>query len=41
MNSVNMAVAYIKQAKERIKHDAEALERGNYPYVVRQSQEAV
>ncbi len=31
----------MKQAKERIKHASEALETGNYPYVIRQCQEAV
>jgi HEPN domain-containing protein len=36
-----MAEAYIRQAMERLKHAREALRRGNYPYVVRQSQEAV
>jgi HEPN domain-containing protein len=36
-----MARSYIRQALERIKHAEEALESGNYPYVVRQSQEAV
>jgi HEPN domain-containing protein len=32
-----MAEAYIRQAMERLKHAGEALRRGNYPYVVRQS----
>jgi HEPN domain-containing protein len=41
MNSVNMARAYLKQAQERLKHAREALENGNYPYVIRQSQETV
>ena len=41
MNSVNMARAYLKQAQERLKHAREALESGNYPYVIRQSQETV
>ena len=31
----------MKQAAERLKHAEEALEGGNYPYVIRQSQEAV
>jgi HEPN domain-containing protein len=36
-----MAEAYIRQAMERLKHAREALRRENYPYVVRESQEAV
>ncbi len=36
-----MALSYVRQAEERIHHAREALERGNYPYVVRQCQEAV
>lgn len=36
-----MAQSYLRQAEERIKHAREALEGGNYPYVVRQCQEAV
>ena len=36
-----MARSYIRQAEERIHHAREALQRGNYPYVVRQCQEAV
>jgi len=41
MNNVAMARAYLRQASERLRHAREALEEGNYPYVVRQSQEAV
>jgi HEPN domain-containing protein len=41
MNNVAMARAYVVQAVERIRHSEEAMERGNYPYVVRQCQEAV
>ncbi len=41
LNNVSMARAYIMQALERIKHAREALASGNYPYVVRQCQEAV
>ncbi len=41
MKNTAMAEAYIRQAMERLKHAGEALRRGNYPYVVRQSQEAV
>jgi HEPN domain-containing protein len=36
-----MAESYLNQAGERVKHAEEALQRGNYPYVMRQSQEAV
>ncbi len=36
-----MAESYIRQAEERLHHAAEALERGSYPYAIRQSQEAV
>ncbi len=36
-----MARSYIRQAEERVKHAEEALHGGNYPYVVRQCQEAV
>lgn len=41
MNNLEMASSYINQAMERIKHAREALSGGNYPYVVRQCQEAV
>jgi HEPN domain-containing protein len=41
MNNVAMAKAYIIQALERMRHGEEAAQRGNYPYVVRQCQEAV
>ncbi|MEM3132496.1 MAG: HEPN domain-containing protein, partial [Sulfolobales archaeon] len=41
MNNVSMAQSYLRQAEERIRHAKEALERGNYPYVVRQCQESV
>jgi len=36
-----MARSYIRQAEERIHHAREALQRGNYLYVVRQCQETV
>jgi HEPN domain-containing protein len=36
-----MAESYLNQAGERLKHAEEALHHGNYPYVMRQSQEAV
>jgi len=36
-----MAKSYIRQALERLRHAEEALTAGNYPYVVRQCQEAV
>ena len=41
MNNISMARSYIGQALERIRHAEEALSAGNYPYTVRQSQEAV
>lgn len=41
MNNIELAKSNLRQARERLIHAAEALERGNYPYVVRQSQEAV
>ena len=41
MNNLKLARSNIKQAEERIAHASEALDRGNYPYVVRLSQEAV
>ena len=41
MNNVDMAKSYITQALERLRHAEEALVNGNYPYVVRQCQEAV
>lgn len=41
MNNVLIASSYIKQAEERLYHAREAVERGSYPYVVRQCQEAV
>jgi len=41
LNNIEMAKSYIRQAEERIHHAREAFERGNYPYVVRQCQEAV
>jgi HEPN domain-containing protein len=36
-----MARSYLRQAMERVRHAEEALTNGNYPYVVRQCQEAV
>ncbi len=41
MNNVALAKSNIRQATERLKHAREALNSGNYPYVVRQCQEAV
>lgn len=41
MNNLELAKSNIKQAEERLKHAKEALVGGNFPYVVRQSQEAV
>lgn len=36
-----MAESYLKQSEERVKHAKEALDDGNYAFVIRQSQEAV
>lgn len=36
-----MARSYLVQAEERLKHAKEAMDGGNYAYVMRQSQEAV
>ncbi len=41
MNNEDLAKSYVRQAGERIKHAKEALNEGNYPYTVRQCQEAV
>ncbi|MGC8974583.1 MAG: HEPN domain-containing protein [Thermoprotei archaeon] len=41
MNNIELAKSNLKQAEERLKHAKEAIESGNYPYVVRQCQEAV
>jgi len=41
LNNDNLARSYVRQAEERIKHAREALNEGNYPYTVRQCQEAV
>ncbi len=41
MNSLKLAESNMRQACERLVHAEEALERENYPYVVRQCQEAV
>ena len=41
MNNVELAKSNLRQASERLKHAREAVETGNYPYAVRQSQEAV
>jgi HEPN domain-containing protein len=41
LDNVELAKSNLKQAEERLKHAREALDSGNYPCVVRQSQEAV
>lgn len=41
MNNIELAKSNIRQAEERLKHAREALESGNYPFVIRQCQEAV
>ena len=38
---MKLAESNLRQAKERVKHASEAADTGNYPYVVRQCQEAV
>jgi HEPN domain-containing protein len=40
LNNITIAKDYIVQAEERIYHAKNALKRGSYAYVVRQSQEA-
>jgi len=41
LNNLDMARSHLRQAAERVRHAEEALANGNYPYVVRQCQEAV
>jgi len=41
LNSLELAKSNLRQAEERIRHTKEAVEEGNYPFVVRQCQEAV
>ena len=41
MNNLEMAEQYLKQSAVRIKHALTALRDREYPYVIRQSQEAV
>jgi len=41
LNNLDMARSHLRQAAERVRHAEEALTNGNYPYVVRQCQEAV
>jgi len=41
LNSLELAKSNIRQALERLRHAKEAFEEGNYPFTVRQSQEAV
>jgi len=41
LNNLKLAESNIRQAEERLKHAGEALTSGNYPYTVRQCQEAV
>jgi HEPN domain-containing protein len=40
LNNITIAKDYIVQAEERIYHAKNAMKRGSYAYVVRQSQEA-
>ena len=41
MNNIALAKSNLRQARDRIKHAEEELDAGDYPYVVRQCQEAV
>jgi len=41
LNNVVLARSNIRQAIDRLKYAGEALRSGNYPYVIRQCQEAV
>ena len=41
MNNLELAEQYIRQAEVRVKHSSEAIEDGEYPYVIRQAQESV
>ncbi|MEM2637199.1 MAG: HEPN domain-containing protein [Candidatus Korarchaeota archaeon] len=41
MNSLRMAWSYFLQAEERLRYIKASFKRGNYAYVVRESQEAV
>lgn len=41
MNNIELAKSNVRQARERVIHAREAVEGGNYPYAVRQCQEAV
>lgn len=41
MNNIVLAKSNLRQARDRLKHAEEELESGDYPYIVRQCQEAV
>ena len=41
MNNLEMAENYLRSARVRLRHAEEALSEDEYPYVIRQSQEAV
>lgn len=41
MNNLEMAENYLRSARVRLRHGEEALKEEEYPYVIRQSQEAV
>jgi Uncharacterized conserved protein related to C-terminal domain of eukaryotic chaperone, SACSIN len=41
LNNIVLAKSNLRQARDRLKHAEEELELGNYPYIVRQCQEAV
>jgi HEPN domain-containing protein len=41
LNNIVLAKSNLRQARDRLKHAEEELESGDYPYIVRQCQEAV
>jgi len=41
LDNIGMAGSYLTQAEQRLKYAKQALNDGNYAYVIRQSQEAV
>lgn len=41
MNNLEMAENFIRQSRVRLRYAEKALEEGEYPYVIRQSQESV
>jgi len=41
LNNIVLAKSNLRQARDRLKHAEEELRSGNYPYIVRQCQEAI